>query len=62
MNILKNLFKSPLVTVETTTKNYRVVDNLTGDTFMVKASNRRDAYAKGRQHFNHPVQVVGVIK
>ena len=58
---IKQLFHQPLVTVEITTKNYRVMDTTTGSIFMVSASNRRDAYTKGRQHFHRPVQVLGII-
>ena len=53
---------TPLITVDKTPKNYRVMDTTTGSIFMVKASNRRDAYTKGRQHFNRPVQVIGTFK
>ena len=54
-------YNAPLITVDKTPKNYRVMDTTTGSIFMVKASNRRDAYTKGRQHYNRPVQVVGIV-
>ena len=60
--LFPHLFNNtPLITVDKTAKNYRVMDTTTGSIFMVKASNRRDAYTKGRQHYNRPVQVVGIV-